>query len=106
VFEVSPPGNGVFTEIPVLPALAIPAAEICALSSVEPAKWVPSADGPHVIAESAVKPEPCTVSVKGGPPCLVNAGEMLSITGVIGLRAVCLNTERNGGGDGSVRRFA
>jgi hypothetical protein len=80
--EVPPPGVGFRTVIVVIPVFAISAAVICAVSCVALTYCEARAEVPQYAVELAANPDPVIVSVKAVPPALVNAGDMLLMTGM------------------------
>ena len=79
--EVPPPGVGVVTATPRLPAFANCAAETSAVNAVGFTYNVGSAAPPNSTTDWAQKPVPVTVSVVFPLPALTVAGEMLLTAG-------------------------
>jgi len=79
--EVPPPGTGVVTSTPSLPAFANCAAGATAVNTVGFRNSVASALPPNSTVDWGVKPVPVTVSVVLPLPSFTVAGEMLLTTG-------------------------
>src|SRR5882762_5707566 len=81
-FEVPPPGAGLFTVTAAVPAEAMAAAGIAAVSCVEPTNVVVRAVPAKLTTEAETKFVPLTVSVKPAAlPATVLVGEMVVIVG-------------------------
>jgi hypothetical protein len=89
VFEadVPPPGPRFVTVTLIVPAVAMSAAEIAAVSWVRLEKVVVRAAPFQLTTEVVTKPEPFTVSVKAGWPAVALAGE-IEVTVGLGLLIV------------------
>jgi hypothetical protein len=85
--DVPPPGPGFVTVTMILPAVAISAAEIAAVSWWLLENVVVRAAPFHFTTEVVTKFEPFTVSVKAAPPAVALAGEM-EVTVGLGLLIV------------------
>src|SRR4029450_6337509 len=91
-FDVPPPGVGLTTVTLAVPAAAMSAAPIWAVSLVLFTKLVGRALPAHCTTEPGIKPSPLTVSVKAAPPACAEAGARLSSagTGLAACNAVTL----------------
>ena len=85
--DVPPPGPGFVTVTWIVPAVAMSAAEIAAVSWVLLENVVVRAAPFQFTTEVVTKPEPFTVSVKPGPPAVALLGEM-EVTFGLGLLIV------------------
>jgi hypothetical protein len=85
---VPPPGVGVNTLTSALPAVAMSAADIAAVSCVEETNVVGRSVPFQRTTESVTKRLPLTVSVNIAPPALADAGLRLEIVGTPGLLIV------------------
>jgi len=85
--DVPPPGPGFVTVTWIVPAVAMSAAEIAAVSWVLLENVVVRGDPFQFTTEVVTKPEPFTVSVKPGPPAVALLGEM-EVTFGLGLLIV------------------
>src|SRR5580692_9898204 len=79
--DVPPPGAGVTTVMPALPAVAMSVADTCAVSSVSLTKVVVSGVPFQLIADAATKSLPVTVRVKAGLPEATLDGDSALIEG-------------------------
>ena len=75
-FDVPPPGPGFVTVTSIVPAVAMSAAEIVAVSWALLENVVARGAPFQFTTEVVMKPEPFTVSVKAAPPAVALAGEM------------------------------
>ena len=75
-FDVPPPGPGFVTVTLIVPAVAMSAAEIAAVSWALLENVVVRGAPFQFTTEVVMKPEPFTVSVKAAPPAVALAGEM------------------------------
>src|SRR5436305_495547 len=88
-FEVPPPGAGLKTVTGNVPPASRSLAAIAARSRVALTNVVVLALLLKRTTESETKPEPFTVSVSAAPPAVLDAGEILVVTGT-GLEMVKL----------------
>jgi hypothetical protein len=79
--EVPPPGDGFTTVTLAVPAAAMSAAVIAAVTCVLLTKVVVRADPFHFTMEVLTKLLPFTVRVKAAPPAVADAGLRLVIVG-------------------------
>lgn len=82
VLDVPPPGAGVNTVTWAVPAVAMSAADMAAVSWVEDTNVVVRLDPFHWTTEPLTKPVPLTVSVKSDVPAIEDAGARLLIVGI------------------------
>jgi hypothetical protein len=75
-FDVPPPGPGFVTVTLIVPAVAMSAAEIAAVSWALLENVVARGAPFQFTTEVVMNPEPFTVSVKAAPPAVALAGEM------------------------------
>jgi hypothetical protein len=80
-FDVPPPGGAFTTVTEAVPAVAMSAAEMEAVSLVLLANVVVRADPFQSTTEPETKFEPFTVRVKAGPPAVALLGEIELIAG-------------------------
>ena len=80
-FDVPPPGGPFTTVTEAVPAVAMSAAEMEAVSIVLLEKVVARGDPFQFTTEVVTKPEPFTVSVKAAPPAVALLGEIELIAG-------------------------
>ena len=79
--DVPPPGVGLVTVIEAVPAVAISAALMMAVSWVEEAKVVDRAEPLKLTVEEATKLVPLTVKVNDVPPAVTGVGEIDVVVG-------------------------
>jgi hypothetical protein len=81
-FEVPPPGVGFTTVMEAVPAVAMSAAVIVAVSWVEETNVVDLAEPLKSTVDDAINPVPCTVSRRLVPPAVVEVGLIEVVAGV------------------------